>query len=87
MEAAMGRGDSYVTSGQQWEPGMRSMDSLMSKGTDSGVGPENRSNQSGRGGFWRPWDLDLYVQDNWHPSAPRWLASCNSGWVIWTTTT
>ena len=54
MEAAMGRGDNYVNSGQQWGLGMRSMGSLMSKGVDSGVGPANRSNQSSRGEFLAP---------------------------------
>jgi hypothetical protein len=66
MEAAMGSGDSYVTSGQQWG----AWNAVYGRPDDQGNPIPIWNQQTGEinpavAASWRPWDLDLYVRENW----------------------
>lgn len=71
MEAAMGRGDSYVTSGQQWG----AWNAVYGQPDEQGHPIPVWDQRTGAinpavADSWRPWDLDIYVQDNWHTIGP-----------------
>lgn len=66
MEAAMGRNDSYVNSGQQWASWNAVYGQPDSEGRpipvwDQDTGEINRAVVEA----WRPWDLDLTVRQDW----------------------
>ena len=71
MEAAMGRGDSYVNSGQQWG----AWNAVYGQPDEQGRPIPVWDQQTGAinsvvANSWRPWDLDLYVRDNWRSIGP-----------------
>jgi len=71
MEAAMGRGDSYVNSGQQWG----AWNAVYGQPDEQGRPIPVWDQQTGVinpvvANSWRPWDLDLYVRDNWRSIGP-----------------
>lgn len=66
MEAVMGKGDSYVTSGQQWGAWNAVYGQPDEQGNpipvwDQETGAINQAVADS----WRPWDLDYYVRENW----------------------
>lgn len=66
MEAAMGSGGSYVTSGQQWGAwnavyGQPDQDGNPIPVWNQETGEINPAVAAS----WRPWDLDFYVRENW----------------------
>ena len=66
MEAVMGSGGSYVTSGKQWG----AWNAVYGQPDDQGNpipvwNQETGAINSAVADSWRPWDLDLYVRENW----------------------
>lgn len=66
QEAVMGRGGSYVTSGAQWG----SWNAVYGQPDDQGHPIPVWNQETGKinpavADSWRPWDLDLYVRENW----------------------
>ncbi len=66
MEAVMGHGNSYVTSGQQWG----AWNAVYGQPDEMGNPIPVWDKQTGEinpvvADSWRPWDLDLYIRENW----------------------
>lgn len=66
MEAAIGRGDSYVTSGMQWG----AWNAVYGQPDENGNPIPVWNQETGEinpavAASWRPWDLDFYVRENW----------------------
>ncbi len=71
MEAVMGRGGSYVTSGQQWG----AWNAVYGQPDEEGNPIPIWNQQTGAinpvvANSWRPWDLDFYVKENWSSIGP-----------------
>lgn len=78
MEAAMGRGDSYVTSGQQWG----AWNAVYGQPDENGNPIPVWNQDSGVinpavAASWRPWDLDYYVRENWSSIGPDLAGKLN----------
>ena len=81
MEAVMGSGGSYVTSGKQWG----AWNAVYGQPDDQGNpipvwNQETGAINSAVADSWRPWDLDLYVRENW-PSIGSALAGKLQFWM------
>ncbi len=66
MEAVMGRGGSYVTSGQQWGAWNAVYGQPDEQGNPIPIwDQETGAINPGVADSWRAWDLDYYVRENW----------------------
>ena len=71
MEAVMGLGDSYVTSGQQWGAWNAVYGQPDNQGNPIPVWNQATGEiNSAVANSWRPWDLDFYVRENWSTIGP-----------------
>ena len=72
MEAAIGLGGSYVTSGQQWGAWNAVYGQPDSQGNPIPVWDQETGEiQPLVAESWRPWDLDVYVRENWSNIGPQ----------------
>ncbi|NKB32658.1 MAG: esterase [Pseudomonadales bacterium] len=72
MEAAVGRGDSFVTSGLQWGAWNAVYGQPDENGNPIPIwNQETGEIDSSAAAGWLPWDLEYYVRENWPTLGPR----------------